>query len=106
VIRIAAVAALALAAASPALAFEQVSAPAPKGDNARLAGFTNIGQVMRLAPAGASDNSRFFSEVRPRGPMVVYELPKDVKPASNIDVNDPRDNPFMAQPERKSAPGQ
>ncbi len=103
-IRIAALAALMLAAASPALAFEQSTAAAPKADGGRLASFTHIGQVMHLAPAGATDNSRFFSDVQPRGPMVVYELPKNVKPASHIDVNDPRDNPFMAQPERKSAP--
>lgn len=95
-----AVFAAALAAASPALAFERTSIPAPNDDSPH---FVNSGAVARLVPDGVSEALHFSDHWAPKGPMVVYELPKG-KPAAHIDVNDPRDNPFMAQPERKSAP--
>jgi hypothetical protein len=114
VIRTVAFAALVFAAAaSPALAFEHTTIPSPPMDN--VAPFVNVSSVMHLAPTGTSEPFRFGSagaEVASdttgsKGPMVVYELPKG-KPAAYIDVNDPRDNPFMAQPERKApaAPAQ
>ena len=99
-IRTAVFAALALAAASPALAFEHTSVPAPKGDSG--AGFVHMDSVMRLAPAGASEPFRFGAAQQDK-PTVVYELPKG-KPADRIDVTNPRDNPFMLQPEHKPAP--
>lgn len=106
--------ALALVAASPALAFEHTSIPAPS-DEDNIAPFVNVSSVMHLAPAGTSEPFRFGDSgavatpdaATGKGAMVVYELPKG-KPAAYIDVNDPRDNPFMAQPERKTpaAPAQ
>ena len=113
-IRTIAFAALAAAAlASPALAFEHTTIPSPPNEN--IAPFVNVPSVMHLAPTGASEPFRFGSAgsaaqsdaTGAKGPMVIYELPKG-KPAAYIDVNDPRDNPFMAQPERKApaAPAQ
>ena len=36
---------------------------------------------------------------------VIYDLSKG-KPADRVDVNNSKDNPFMAQPERVSKPAQ
>ncbi len=99
-IRIGALAALALAAASPALAFEHTTVAAPKGDNG--ASFVHLDSVMRLAPGGASEPFRTGGGEQSK-PTVVYELPKG-KPADRIDVTNPRDNPFMLQPERTPQP--
>jgi hypothetical protein len=57
--------------------------------------------VMRLAPVGASEPFRVGGAQQDRS-TVVYELPKG-KPADRIDVTNPRDNPFMLQPERTPA---
>jgi len=100
VIRTAVFAALTVAAASPAFAFEHTTAAAPKGDSG--AAFVHLDSVMRLAPAGASEAFRFGGTQHDR-PTVVYELPKD-KPADRIDVTNPRDNPFMPQPTHAAAP--
>lgn len=99
-IRIAALAAFALAAASPALAFERASIPAPKADSPR---FLNFGGVARLLPDGASEPFRFGEEQKSKADTKIVEVGKG-KPGGRIDVNDPRQNPFMAGPERKTAP--
>lgn len=98
-IRTAVFAAALFAAASPALALEVTSAPAPKDEN--VASFINVGAVERLAPAGVGETYRFGDASGAHGPMVVREIAKG-KPADHLDVNDPRDNPFMAAPERES----
>jgi hypothetical protein len=106
-IRTAALAVLALGAmAAPALAFEGHSAPAPHAD----AAFTDTGIFQGMMPATASEPFH-FGPAEPRGltpdlqaskkPTVVYEL-KGGKPADRINITDPRDNPFMPQPERSS----
>ena len=100
-IRTAVLTVLALGAlATPALAFETQSAPAPKSD---APGFTNLGRVMRMAPAGASEAFRFgpSEQAKAKGQTVVYDLSTG-KASDRIDVTDPRDNPFMPQPERRS----
>jgi hypothetical protein len=100
VIRTAVFAALVLAAASPALAFEHTTVAAPKGDNG--ASFIHLDPVMRLAPAGASEPFRFGGEPQ-KNQTVVYDVSKG-KPAARLDVTNPRDNPFMLQPEHAPAP--
>ena len=101
-IRTALVAAAVLAAASPALALQHTSVPAPKADSPR---FLNFGGVARLLPDGAAEPFRFGETQKPKGDTVVVEVGKG-KPGGRIDVNDARQNPFMAQPERKAAPAQ
>jgi hypothetical protein len=96
-------AAVVFAAASPALAFEFSSAPAPKDANA--APFVHLDAVMRLAPAGVDEVAHYGDAPQAKGPMRIVEVPKG-KPAAHVDVNDPRDNPFMALPEGKSPPAQ
>jgi hypothetical protein len=102
VIRTALVCAIALAAASPALALEHTSVPAPKGDSPR---FLNFSGVAHLLPDGAAEPFRFGDEQKPKGDTVIVEVAKG-KSGARVDVNDPRQNPFMAGPERKAAPAQ
>jgi hypothetical protein len=101
VIRTAVFATILAAAASPALAFGVSSAPAPKtsGD----AAFFHMGAVERLAPAGVTEIPEFGRGREAKGQTVIYDLSKG-KPADNLDLTKPRDNPFMLQPERKAAP--
>jgi hypothetical protein len=105
VIRTAVLAALALGAlATPALAFGAHSAPAPRvGDD-----FTDTSMLRGMTPATASEPFHFGpAEPQALAPdlpqskkaTVIYEL-KGGKPADHIDVTDPRDNPFLPQPER------
>ena len=100
-IRTALFAAVILAAASPALAFEHTSVPAPKADGG--AHFLNFGGVARLLPDSAAEPFRFGDEQKPKGETFIVEVGKG-KAAGRMDVNDPRQNPFMAGPERKAAP--
>ena len=102
-IRTALVAAAVLAAASPALAFERASVPAPKADSG--AHFLNFGGVAKLLPDGAAEPFRFGEDSKAKGQTFVVEVGKG-KRAGRMDVNDARQNPFMAQPERKAAPAQ
>ena len=102
-IRIAVLSVIALGAlAAPALAFETQSVPAPRSE---ASGFTNQGKLLGMMPAVASEAFRFgpSDQAKPKGPTVIYEL-KAGKPAEQIDVTDPRDNPFMPQPERAVRP--
>jgi hypothetical protein len=102
VIRTAVFAALALGAiAAPALAFEAHSAPAPKVS----ADFTDTRMLAGMMPATTSEPFHFgAAEPRPLNPdqpttkkeTVIYELSSG-KPAAQVDVTDPRDNPFMPQ---------
>jgi hypothetical protein len=57
-----------------------------------------------MKPAVASEPFRFgpSDQAQAKGGTVVYDLSAG-KPADHVDVTDPRDNPFMAQPERRSA---
>lgn len=101
-IRTAVLTALALGAlATPALAFETQSAPAPRTNDAP--GFTNLGKVFGMAPSGTTEPFRFgpSDQAQTKGSTVVYDLSSG-KSADRIDVTDPRDNPFMPQPERRS----
>ena len=95
-------AAIVLAAASPALALERTSIPAPKSDSPH---FLNFGGVAKLLPDGASEPFRFGDEQKPKADTVIVEVGKG-KPQGRIDVNDPRQNAFMAGSERKAAPAQ
>lgn len=100
-IRTAVLAAVALGAfAAPALAFETHSAPAPSADAPH---FVNGGKVFSMMPAVASEPFRFgpSEQAQVKGSTVVYDLSSG-KPADHVDVTDPRDNPFMLQPERPS----
>jgi hypothetical protein len=100
VIRTAVLAALALALATPALAFEIHSAAAP---SAAAPHFVNGGKVLSMMPAVASEAFRFgpSDQAQAKSSTVVYDLSSG-KPADHFDVTDPRDNPFMPQPERPS----
>lgn len=98
-IRTALIAAVVLAAASPALALERTSVPAPKSDSPH---FLNFGGVARLLPDGASEPFRFGDEQKPKSDTVIYDVSKG-RTAASVDVTDPRQNPFMAQPEHKAA---
>jgi hypothetical protein len=88
------------AMAAPALAFEVKQAPAPRAEGPH---FLNGGKILGMMPATASEPFRFgpSEQARAKAPMVVYDL-KGGKPADRLDVTDPRDNPFMPQPERSS----
>ena len=107
-IRTAVLAAFALGAvAAPALAFESHSAPAPKVD----AAFTDTRVFAGMLPGTTSEPFHFgaaeakpLTEAQaaaPKKPTVIYELGAG-KPAAQIDVTDPRDNPFLPQSERSS----
>jgi hypothetical protein len=101
VIRTAVLAALALGAlAAPALAFETHSAAAPSSEGPH---FLNGGKIVSMMPAVAGETFRFgpSDQAQAKGSTVVYDLSSG-KPADHVDVTDPRDNPFMLQPERSS----
>jgi hypothetical protein len=100
VIRTAIIAAFVLGAASPALAFETHSVPAPGADAPH---FVNGAKILGMMPAVVSEPFRFgpSDQAQTKGATVIYEL-KGGKPADTIDVTDPRDNPFMFQPERSA----
>jgi hypothetical protein len=107
-IRTAVLAAFALGAlATPALAFGVSSAPAPRFDTP---GFVNGAKVLGMMPGTTSEPFHFGpAEPQPlapdlqdsKKPTVVYDLSSG-RPADHVDVTDPRDNPFMPQPERPS----
>lgn len=86
--------------ATPALAFESHSAPAPSAETPH---FVNGGKVLSMMPAVATEAFRFgpSDQARTKGDTVVYDLSSG-KAADHVDVTDPRDNPFMPQPERSS----
>lgn len=85
--------------ATPALAFEVRQAPAPHAG----AAVGDLGMLSRMMPAATSEAFRFgpAEQKASERPKVIYEL-KTGKPADRVDVTDPRDNPFMPQPERSS----
>jgi hypothetical protein len=102
VIRIAVLSVLTLGAlAGPALAFGVQSVAAPRND----AHFSDLRGLARLMPDSTSETFRFgpSDQAAAKDSKVVYEL-KGGKPADRIDVADPRDNPFMPQPERSQKP--
>ncbi len=99
-IRTAVLSVLALGAlASPALAFGVQSVAAPHNESH----FNDLRGLARLMPDSTSEAFRFgpSDQAAPKDSKVVYEL-KGGKPADRIDVTDPRDNPFMPQPERSA----
>jgi hypothetical protein len=63
----------------------------------------NGGKVLSMMPAVASEPFRFgpSDQAQAKGSTVVYDLSAG-KSADHVDVTDPRDNPFMPQPERRS----
>ncbi len=81
------------AAASPALAFSTQQGPAPH-DSSRA--HFGMGAVEHLAPSGVSSKTLRDPAKPTDAKMVVYELPAG-KPGERIDVNDPKDNPFLAR---------
>ena len=98
-IRTAVLAAFALGVlAAPALAFETHAASSPSSDTPH---FVNGGKVLNMMPAVASETFRFgpSDQAQAKGSTVVYDLSSG-KSADRVDVTDPRDNPFMPQPER------
>jgi hypothetical protein len=99
VIRTALFAAVILAAASPALAFERASVPAPK--QTAGAHFLNFGGVAKLLPDSAAEPFRFGEEQRPKGETFIVEVGKG-KATGRLDVNDARQNAFMAGRGRKA----
>jgi hypothetical protein len=109
VIRTAVLAVFMLAAvAAPAWALESHSAPAPKAGGA----FTDSRIFQGMTPETASEPFHFGpaepqalapAAAQAKKPMVVYDLSSG-KMADNIDVADPRDNPFMPQPEPSPRP--
>jgi hypothetical protein len=108
VIRTAVLAAFAVSAlATSAFAFGTQSVPAPRVG----ADFTDASMLRGMMPATASEPFHFGpAEPQALAPdlpqsnkaTVIYEL-KGGKPADHIDVTDPRDNPFLPQPERRAA---
>ena len=96
-IRTAALAILALGVlATPALALEVHMAPAPKTDAPH---FSDMRMLEAMMPGSTNETAHFGQPVQDK-PTVIYELHPDGKHADQVDVTDPRDNPFMAQPER------
>jgi hypothetical protein len=101
-IRTAVFAALALSAiAAPTLAFETHSAPAPKVSS----DFTDARMLAGMMPATTSEAFHFgAAEPQPLNPdqpttkkeTVIYDISSG-KPAAQVDVTDPRDNPFLPQ---------
>lgn len=100
-IRTVVLAGLVLAAASPALAYQVSSVPAPQS----TAHFANYSMFTHMMPGSTSETYRMRDAAPGHTAMVVYELPKG-KPADRLDMTSARDNPFMAQPERKSEPAE
>lgn len=106
-VRTAVLAVVALGAmAAPALAFEVRSMPAPHVG----AAFSDTRMFEGMMPATATETFHFGpAEPQPlapqlqasKKPTVIYEL-KGGRPADHIDVTNPRDNPFMPQPERST----
>ncbi|MGZ3275044.1 MAG: hypothetical protein ACXU82_09965 [Caulobacteraceae bacterium] len=99
-IRTAVLAVLTLGAlAAPALAFEVKQAPAPRAGGSA---FGDTRGIARMMPAATSEAFRFGpadQAAASKGPKVIYLLPAG-KPSDQVDVTNPRDNPFMPQPER------
>ncbi len=106
-IRTAVFAALALGAlAAPAFAFETQSVPVPKMGGA----FSDRGIFRGMMP-GTTGKAFHFGPAEPqplvpqlqasKKPTVIYEI-KDGRTADRVDVTDPRQNPFMPQPERSA----
>ena len=99
-IRTAVLATLTLGAlAAPAFAFETQSVPAPKVD----APFSDMRTFQGMTPGttaaafhfGPAEAQALVPDMpQSKKPTVVYEL-KGGKAADQIDVTDPRDNPFM-----------
>lgn len=84
---------LCVLAASPALAYSTQQAPAPH-DSSRL--HFGIAAVERLAPSGVSSTALRDAAKPTDAKTVIYPLPAG-KPAARLDVNDPKNNPFMAR---------
>jgi hypothetical protein len=93
-IRLALAALTLAAAASPALAYSTQQIQAPH-DSVRHE-FGNA-TVMRMAPSGVSSNALRDPAKPGDAKTVIYELPANPKPAGQIDINDPKDNPFIAR---------
>jgi hypothetical protein len=92
-IRLALALTLAAAAASPALAYSTQSIPAPHNSVRHDFG---VAAAMRLAPSGVSSNA-LREPAQPTGAKtVIYQIPAG-KPADRLDINDPKNNPFMAR---------
>lgn len=101
-IRIAVLAACALGAlATPALAFQTSQAPA---GHEKAAHFTDTSKFSALMPDTASETLHIGQPIQDKA-TVIYELHPDGKPAGRLDLTDSHDNPFMAQPERRTDAG-
>lgn len=104
-IRTAALAVFALGAlAAPALALEHTSMPAPQSSGDHLLNFTDQRMFAAMMPGSTNETAHYGQPVQDK-PTVIYELHPDGKTADRVDVTDPRDNPFMAQPERSPNAG-
>ena len=80
------------AAASPALAFSTQQIQAPHNSAHHEFGAAS---VLRMAPSGVSSNTLRDPAKPTDAKTVIYTLPAG-KPASQIDINDPKNNPFLA----------
>ncbi len=94
-IRLALAALTLAAAASPALAYSTQQIQAPHNANQHDFG---LGVVERMAPSGVSSSTLRDPAKPGDATTVIYELPANPKPAGRIDINDPKDNPFIARP--------
>jgi hypothetical protein len=83
-----------VAAASPALAYSTQSMPAPH-DSSRM--HFGIDAVEHLAPSGVSSNDIRVAARPTDAKRVVYEIPAAKPAARQLNVSDPKDNPFMAR---------
>ena len=94
-IRLALAALTLTAAASPALAYSTQQIQAPH-DSVRHE-FGNA-SVMHMAPSGASSNTlRDPAKPAPEAKTVIYELPASAKSDGQMNINDPKYNPFIAK---------
>ena len=82
------------AAASPALAYSSQSMPAPH-DSSRM--HFGVAAVERLAPSGVSSNDIRAAAKPTDARTVIYEIPAAKPAARQLNVSDPKDNPFMAR---------
>jgi hypothetical protein len=102
VIRTAALAIFAFGAlTTPAFAFGFQQAPVPKEEASH---FSNTRMFAAMMPGSIDETAHYGHPVQDK-PTVIYELHPDAKKADRVDVTDPRDNPFMAQPERSPNAG-
>lgn len=94
-IRLALAALTLAAAASPALAYSTQQIQAPREAVRHDFG---VAATMRLAPGGISSNTlRDPAKPAAEAKTVIYELPASAKSDGQMNINDPRYNPFIAK---------